>query len=129
MVEAQPGAFLLPALDGKRSSYHVQALLHGHQPQPAAGAPGTELLEVKASAVVLDSKKHLVILFLGSDGYHTTISVFSDIRQGFLYDAVNNGLHRQGKQPFQVGKVHLPGGLGNVNGKSVDRGWRGLGQT
>ena len=54
--------------------------------------------------------------------------MFSDIRQGFLNEPVNDGLHRQGEKPVEVDQVHLPLGPGDRAGEVVDQGTQGLGQ-
>ncbi len=87
-------AFLAP--DGQDSSHHAGPFLHGRQPHAQALPP--RLRRIKAFAVVLDQKRDSIVVPGNGNQEQVGLGMLADIGEGFLNNAVDGDLGRQGKQ-------------------------------
>ena len=73
--------------------------MHGRQADASLpGLPVHLRLGIKTLAVILDGEGHTGILLVDPDRYLRSLSVFSDISQGFLEDPVNIDLGQGWKE-------------------------------
>src|SRR3990170_8193332 len=100
-----PRAPTFPGLHPECAAEQFGAFPHPQQPHPAL-APGGDVREVEAAAVVRDRHPHVLRGDRDLDPRAMGLSVFQDVRDGLLHDAEHRGFDVMGQAFVGAGDAH-----------------------